>query len=465
MQDENRVVIKDEQTTGVLQDEIRVLIEDEPDDLIYDSGTEEASDSFQRSPDHSRVESVNKVINSNTFCQDETKTSVGKSLDRANNGGVTKFQAVEPLYHVLEGFPGDCSGTIQEETGNEKPKTENFYQTLMPNYQSEPEEINFARNANCGHDLKIIPSSIGLYQPLTPPNHEVLNDEHNVNSESDVHGEAEGEKKATETCIGIYQLLLHKNQSHLHLHIDRLRSVTGIYQPLRSSRESVAPIVRCSSAPQGSLSQITPRSRISVNGEDDTEPFYQTVADEQRCPLNLDDPSGSFPRAERSSPRASPLMQRRTIHEPTYEAVHVRASTHNRRTCHSEDEPRYSLSPCWHNPATLQLPVFNFRRGHRRNLSDGSRALPAMVNSSSTGSSRPPFGSRPPSALPRHLGHRRNRSDIGLCPIDRSQEHLSRRLTSTSDGGIPRTPSLGSLVTQYPRSASDTTHCRVHIGP
>lgn len=448
-----------------MQDEIRVLIEDEPDDLIYDSGIEEEADSFQRSPDHSGFKSVNKVINGNTFCQDENKTSVGKSLDRTNDGDVTKVQAAEPLYHVLEGFPGDCSGTIQEETGNEKPKTENFYQTLMPNYQGEPEESNFARNTNGGHDLELLPSRIGLYQSLTPPNHEVLNNEHNVNTESDVNGEAEGKKKATETGEGIYQPLLHKNQSHLHSHNDRPRSVTGIYQPLRSSREREAPIVRCSSAPQGSLSQITPRSRISVNGQDDTEPFYQTVTDEQRCPLNLEDPSGSFPRTERSSPRASPLTQRRTIHEPTYEAVHWRTSTRNRRACHSEHEPRYSPSPCWHNPATLQLPVSNYPRGHRRNLSDGSRALPAMVNSSSTGSSRPPFGSRPPSALPRHLGHRRNRSDIGLCPIDGSQEHLSRRLTSTSDGGIPRTPSLGSLVTQYPRSASDTTHCRVHIGP
>ena len=195
-----------------------------------------------------------------------------------------------------------------------------------------------------------------------------------------------------------------------------------------------------------------------------TEPVYQAVTDEQRCPLNLDDPSSSFPLTGRSSPWASPVAQRRTIYEPTYVAVHVRPSRQNRRTCHRQHEPRYSPTPCRKSPSTLQLPASNSLRGHRRNFSDGGRALSAIVNPSSTGSSGPSVGPRPPSALPCHLGHRRNRSDVGLCPIDRSQEHLSRRLTSTSDGGIPRTPSLGSLVTEYPRSASDTTHCRVHIG-
>lgn len=458
-------------------------MEDEPDDLIYDSGIEEeVSDSLQRSPVHSGFEAkegavgcislyqtVNKTKNSNISCQDDTKNAGRKSLDKTNDKDVTKAQEVEPLYHILEGPGGDCSDTTQGETGNERSKTASFYQSLMPNYQSVTDEKNLSRNTVGGHGLaeKLISSSTGLYQSLTPPNHDnVLNDESNVSSEAGVNEEARNEEEATEPSEGIYQPLLHKNHSHLHSHSDRPRSVTGIYQPLSSSSESSVPFVRCWSAPQGSQSPNSPEPLTSANGQDDSEPVYQAVADdEQRCPLNLDDPSSSFPRTGRSSPWASPVAQRRTIHEPTYVAVHLRPSRQNRRACRSEHEPRYSPSPSRKSPSNLQLPASNSLRGHRRNFSDGGRALSAMVNPSGTGSSSPPVGSRPPSALPRHLGHRRNRSDIGLCPIDRSREHLSRRLTSTSDGGIPRTPSLGSLVTEYPRSASDTTHCRVHIGP
>ncbi|KAL9956181.1 hypothetical protein ACROYT_G037625 [Oculina patagonica] len=465
-----------QQTTGIFQDEIRVLIEDEPDDLIYDSGIEEeVSDSLQRSPAHSGFakpsQAVNKTKNRNISCQDDNKNTGGKYLDKTNDKDVTKAQEVEPLYHVLEGPGGDCSDTTQRETGNKRSKTSSFYQSLMPNYQSVADEKNLARNTVNDHmhglPERLISSSTGLYQSLIPPKHDnVLNDEPNVSSEAGVDEEARKEEEATEASKGIYQPLLHRNHSHLLSHSDRPRSITGIYQPLSTSSESSVPFVRCWSAPQGSRPQNPPEPLTSANGQDDSEPVYQAVADdEQRCPLNLDDPSSSFPRTGTSSPWASPVAQRRTIHEPTYVAVHVRPSRQNRRACHSEHEPRYSPSPCRKSPSNLQLPASFSPRGHRRNFSDGGRALSAIVNPSGTGSSSPPVGPRPPSALPRHLGHRRNRSDIGLCPIDRSREHLSRRLTSTSDGGIPRTPSLGSLVTENPRSASDTTHWRVHIGP
>lgn len=372
---------------------------------------------------------------------------------------------VEPFYHVLEGPGGDCSNTIQGEPGNEKAKTASFYQPLMLHVT---EQENLTKNIDSGHARleELISSNTGFYQSPTPPQHDnSLNDEFDLTSEDGLNEEAGNDNGVSKPSKAIYQPLLHRNHSHLLSHSDMPRSVTGIYQPLRRSPENTAPLVRSSSAPQGTLSHALPQSLTSRNTQGNTDPVYQAVADEERCPLNLDDPSCSFPPTARRSPLVSPVAQRRTINEPTYVAVQVRPSRQNRRTFHSENEPRYSPSPSRKNPSTLQRPGSNAPRGHRRNFSDGGRALSTMVNPSGAEDSSPPVGARPPSALPRHLGHRRNRSDIGLCPIDRSQEHLSRRLTSTSDGGIPRTPSLGSQVTEYPRSASDTTHCRVHIGP
>lgn len=463
------------QTTGVFQKEIRVLIEDEPDDLIYDSGIEEeASDSLRRSPNYSEFEArkgpvkciplyqtVKKSRNGNISCHDDTKNSGGNYLDNENDNDLAQD---EPLYHVLEGPGDDRSGTIPRETGDERAKATSYYQSLMPNYQSETREESLTDSSRHGRREELILSSTGLYQSLTPPTHDnILNNESNVTSDVGLHEEIGNEKETAEPSEGIYQPLLHRYQSHS----DRKRSVTVIYEPLRRSPESRAPLVRCWSAPQGSLSQVPPVSLSSENGQGGTEPVYQAVLDEPRCPLNIDDPGSVFPHARRRSPRASPVAQRRTIDEPTYMAVHVRPSRQNRRTCRTEQEPRYSPSPCRKNPSpsNLQPPGSNTPpRGHRRNVSDGGHVLSAVVNSSGAESSSLPADSRhAPSALPRHLGHRRNRSDIGLCPIDRG--HVSRRLTSTSDSGIPRRPSLGSLATEYPISASDPTHFRVHIGP
>jgi len=469
------------QTTGVFQDEIRVLIKDEPDDLTYDSGIEEeTSDGLRRSPRHTEFEVSEEIVeciplyqvvknskNGNISCQTDAKNVREKSVDKTVDEDLTKVPEVEPFYHVLEGPGDDCSDTIQAKPGNGKAKTASFYQPLM---LPVTEQENLTKNVDTGHGRRdeLSSSNTEFYQSLTPPQHDnSLNDKLDLTSEVGLNEKLGNDNKASEPSRANYQPLLHRNLSNLLPHSDRPLAVTGIYQPLRGSPENTVPLIRSSSAPQSTLSHALPQSLTSRNEQGNTDPVYQAVADEERCPLNLDDPNISFPPTERRSPLVSPVAQRRTINEPTYMAVQVVSPPRqNRRTFNSETEPRYSPSPCRKNPSTLQRPGSNAPRGHRRNRSEGSRTLSATVNPSGGARSSPPVGARPPIALPRHLGHRRNRSDIGLCPIDRTQEQLSRRLTSTSDSGIPRTPSLGSPGTQeYPRSASDTTHCRVHIGP
>lgn len=362
--------------------------------------------------------------------------------------------------------PGDdWDDSAQGETGVDRAKTASFYQSLTQCYQGATEEENVTRNENCAHGYleELISSSAGLYQSLTPPNNEnMLNDSDSLTSEVELNQDRRNKNESSSSPTGIYQPLVSNSekQSHLSLKSERPRSVSGTYQPLR--RRPV-PFVRCWSAPQqGLTSQAPSDSTRPANRQAETEPIYQTVDEEERCPLNLDDPGSSFLPSPRRTPRVSPVAQRRSIQEPLYMAVQVSPSRPNRRACHSEKEPRYSPSPGRKNPSTLNPPV----RGHRRNFSDGGRALSLMVNNPAAEDTSPPVERRAPSPLPRHLGHRRNRSDIGLCPIDRGQENHSRRLTSISDSGLPRTPSLGSLGTgEYLRSASDTTHCRVHIGP
>lgn len=377
---------------------------------------------------------------------------------------MTQAPGIEPFYHVLEGPGDDNSDIFQENPGNDKEKTADFYQPLI---LPATEEENLTKNVDNGHGWLegLSSSNCGYYQSLTPPQYDnVWNDKSDLTSEVGLNEKADNENEGIEPSKANYQPLLHRNHSHLLSHSVRPRAVTGTYQPLRGSPKNTVPLARSSSAPQSTLSHVLPQALTSRK---DTEPVYQAVADEERCPLNLDDPSCSFSTTGRHLPLVSLVAQRTTINEPTYVAVQVRPSRQNRRTFKNQNEPRYSPSPCRKNLSTLQCPDSSASRGHRRNRSEGGRALSALVNPSGGASSSPPVdGVSPTSALPSHLGHRRNRSDIGLCPIDRSQEQLSRRLTSTSDSGIPRTPSHGSLGThEYPRSTSDTTHCRVDIGP
>ena len=375
--------------------------------------------------------------------------------DKNNGELLIEGRETEPLYHVLE-RPGDDRSN-QGETGDNKVETANFYQSLRKSYQDTTGDEHGRVSGQCAHGYlkELISSSTELYQSLTPPNYDnVLSDVPNLNQDN---------KDSTSPSEGIYQSLSLNSevQSHLLLNNERPRSISGIYQSLNKT-----PIERCWSAPQKtSKSQVTPRSTRPANLQAESDPIYQTVDEQERCPLNLDDPGSPIPQGRRRTPRASPLEQRRTIQEPLFIAVEVRSSPPNRRMCRSEHEPRYSPSPCRKSSPTPHPPV----RGHRRNFSDGGRAVSAIVNTAGREGTSASAERRAPNALLRHLGlgHRRNRSDVALCPIDRSQESVSRRLTSVSDSGLPRTPSLGSLATgEYSRSAvSDTTHCAVHIGP
>ena len=428
---------------------------------MYDSGIEEeCSESLRRSPEQSGFETEGRPPEN---ISDGTRNSRKKVLGENSGMNETSVQGDEPLYQVLEGPADGCSGNSERETGieDERAKSASFYQSLRRNHQNSTNDGNLITNVDTEDSSpdEMTSSSAGVYEPLSPPK------QVNKSSEIGSNKVIDNEKEAAGSSQGIYQPLLNRHQSRLLSNIDRPRSVTGIYQPLTPSPGRGGPFIRCWSAPQGTLSQVPPQPLSSVSRQGESDPVYQIVDDEQRCPLNLDDPASVFPRSPRRSPRASPVAQRRTIHEPTYVTVHMRPSRQNRRLCNSEHEPRYTPPPCRKSSPTLHPPGSNTRRGHRRNFSDGGRALSAILNSANAESPSPPVERRPLVVLPRHLGHRRNRSDIGLCPIDRSQEHPSRRLTSASDSGIPRRPSLGSLSTEYQRSASDTTHCRVHIGP
>ena len=385
-----------------------------------------------------------KYVKENISCRLDNR-----ARDKNNGEGLL----TEPLYHVLE-RPGDDRSN-QGETGDDKVKTSNVYQSLRQSYQDTTEDEHGRITGKCAHgSLKeLISSSTGLYQSLNPPDYDnALNDVPNLDQDN---------KDSTSPSQGIYQSLSLNDgsQSRLSLNNERPRSITGIYQSLNKT-----PFVRCWSAPQKtSKSQVTPESTRPTSLEAESEPIYQTVDEEERCPLNLDNPGSSIPQGRRRTPRASPLAQRRTIQEPLFIAVELRSSPPNRRICRSGHEPRYSPSPCRKNSPTVHPSV----RGHRRNFSDGGCAVSSMVNTAGREGTSASAERRPSNALPHHLGNFRNRSDVELCPIDRSQESVSpRRLTSVSDSGLPRTPSLGLLATgEHSRSVSDTTHCTIHIGP
>ena len=373
-------------------------------------------------------------------------------------------QVGEPFYHVLEGPGDECNSLRHTVDENERVESASIYQPLSISRQNFSKQGILVDNADAEDET--ILSSSGIYQPLTPSKQVILDDKTKVTS----HGGLDkiidhNNTKAAGSSTAMYQPLLDRHKARSRSNIDRPRSVSGIYHHLTPSPEREGRHKRSWTAPQDILLQDLPKTSRSENRQGETDPVYQTVVDKQRCPLNIDDPASVSPRSPRHSPRPSPHEQRRTIHEPTYMAVHVRPSRQNRRPCNSEHEPRYTPPPCRKNRSPVHPSVSNARAGHRRISSDSGRALSAMLNPDNTDTSGPPDNRSSLSVLPRHLGHRRNRSDIGLCPIDQSHEHASRRQTSGSDGGIPRTSSMRSLVTEFQRSASDTTHCRVHIGP
>ena len=521
----------DQQTKDVIQEhpcpgsdfgQIRTLNVHKSDDLNDSGIEEEACDGLRKFTEKREGEvksipvyaTVKKSKNGNISCQ-EDKEALDRSIDEVLAGG----QAAEPLYHVLEGPGDEPNDSVQEETEDERTKTASFYQSLMQCKQDMTQEENVLRKQDSadGSSEEFVSSRTSIYQSLTPPKDDnLLNEESNVTTD-DLTQDVNELKEATPPTKGIYQPLI---QSPLPLQSDRPRSVTGIYQPLSRKSAKSAPFVRRWSAPQqGHPSHGPPASIRQVNEQNDTEPIYQTVDDEERCPLSLDNSGSSLPQARRQTPRGNPVAQQRTIHEPLYIAVEVSPSRSNRRAFSSEYEPRYSPSPGRKTTSTLKPPT----RGHRRNFSDGGRALSVIISSTGAEGTNPAIERPASRAPPRHLGHRRNRSDIGLCPIvndqsqenlpqretsisdsghpgaegrsasverralsllprhfghrrnrsdigplliDSSQENLSRRLTSISNSGLPRTPSLGSLDTgENSRSASDTTHCRVHIGP
>ena len=445
-------------TNDALQEYLFPSFELEQSPTLTNSESEDLNDSGMEEEISGNIQKLGIPIES--IAKNCIKENISCRLDNRaqdkNNGEVLiEGRGTEPLYHVLE-RPGDGRRN-QGETEDDKGEAGNFYQSLRQGYQDTTEDEHRRISGHCPHGYlkELISSSTELYQSLTPPNHDnVLNDVPNLNQDN---------KDSASPSQGIYQSLSlnSEGQSHLLLNNERPRSISGIYQPLNKT-----PFARCWSAPQKtSKSQVTPESTRPANPQAESEPIYQTVDEQERCPLNLDDPGSSIPHGRRRTPRASPLEQRRTIQEPLFIAVEVRPSPPNRRICRNEHEPRYSPSPCRKSSPTPHRSV----RGHRRNFSDGGRAVSSMVNTAGREGTSASAERRAPNALPHHLGlgHRRNRSDVALCPIDRSEESVTRRLTSVSDSGLPRSPSLGSLATgEYSRSAvSDTTHCSVHIGP
>ncbi|PFX28628.1 hypothetical protein AWC38_SpisGene6636 [Stylophora pistillata] len=439
------------QTTRTFQDQIRVLIENELDELVYDSGIEEeSSKSLRRSPSQFGLEpdrGSSECIPDRTLSLNETSL----------------VQEGEPFYHVLEGPGTECSTLRDTGNENERVKSASIYQPLRINHQNSPQQGILVDDTDTEDET--ILSSSGIYQPLTPSKQVMLDDESKVSSQGGLDEIIDHETKASGSPKAMYQPLLDRHKARLLSNTDRPRSVTRIYHPLTASPESEGCPKRRCTAPQDTLLQVLPQTPKSEIRQGETDPIDQTVADEQRCPLNMDEPSSVSPRSPRHSPRPSSQEQRRTIHEPTYVTVNVRPSRQNRRLCNSEHDPRYTPPPCRKNPFPIHPSVSNAPVGHQRISSDGGRALSAILHHVNADNSSPPGGRRPLSVLPRHLGHRRNKSDIGLCPVDQRQKHTSRQLTSGSGGGIPRTSSMGSLVTEDQRSASDTTHCRVHIGP
>ena len=111
----------------------------------------------------------------------------------------------------------------------------------------------------------------------------------------------------------------------------------------------------------------------------------------------------------------------------------------------------------------------NYSQGnvsHRGETSANETKGTGAISNPPTEGTSPPVKRPRESQLARHIGQRRNRSDIGIGTVELGQGNGSRRMTSISDSGLPQTPSLGSPETsEFSRSATDATHCRVYIGP
>ena len=98
--------------------------------------------------------------------------------------------------------------------------------------------------------------------------------------------------------------------------------------------------MRCWSAPQKRPTKVNPTFSKPGNQQGGAEPIYQAVHEDERCPLNIDDPGGSLSPGRRCTSQASPLAPRRTVQEPLYVAVQIQSCRSNRRMCQSEHESR-----------------------------------------------------------------------------------------------------------------------------
>lgn len=419
------VVLRDHSWQGSEPEQALVFNKQDLHDL-NDSGKEEEASYSPR-----------KFANENT--QGELKSvhlyAVVKksSVDRSNANITPEGQATEPFYYILEG-PGNDSKTSGE-NGDERIKTASFYQSLMQCKQDIPKDKNATSNQENvhgftdGHDM----SRNSIYQSLSPPKGDNVSNEKLNLTEDESHVVKNVQKESK----GFYEPLLNRSEgpSRLHLYSDRPRSVSGVYQPLRSNSDNIEPLVRRFSAPeQENPRNVHPMRLRPGNEEGLSEPIYHTVDDDDksdRCPLSLDDPGSPFPSSGRRTPQGSLSAQQRTIHEPLYIAVQV-TPTRSRRTFSSKQEQRYSPSPVRKNIATLK-PTF---RGHRRNFSDVGRAFPITVSNMGADGRSPPAvpERRATNPLPLRLGHRRNRSDAGLCPIDLSQKNAPERPTPSERG-------------------------------
>lgn len=433
------IVLCDDSWQGSEPEQALVFNEQDLDDL-NDSGMEEEASYGARKFANENTQSGLKPVPLYAV----VKKSSG---DRSNAKVTTEGQATEPFYHILE-EPGNDS-EASEENWDERIKTASFYQSLMQCKQDIPEGKHWTSNQENVHGFTegYVMSRNSIYQSLSPLKHDDVSNEKLDLTEDESNRVKNVQKEST----GFYQPLLNRSEgrSRLHAHSDRPRSVSGVYQPLRSDSDNIEPLVRNFSAPaQENPGNVHPMRPRSGNEECSSEPIYHTVDDDDdsdRCLLNLDDPGSSFPSSGRRTSQGSLTSQQRTIQEPLYIAVKV-TPTRSRRTFNAKQEPRYSPSPVRKNTATLKPTS----RGHRRNFSDFGRAFPVMVGSVGADSRSPPAVHErcPTSPLPLRLGHRRNRSDAGLCPVDLSQKNAPERPTSSES-------SLSA--TKIPRESGDTS--------
>ena len=359
-------------------------------------------------------------------------------------------QAAEPLYYVLEEPGGYWGSSLDRETGL------GGYQSLVQRKSTAIAQMDSTGDEDRGGGFAERFVSYERYHSLTPLNHD----------------DALKDESSFEVAMfppSKYQALLHEHSMpQLSTHQDWPRSISGVYQPLARSLHRHSSLLQRSEEDTQRLIQIYPESEGSVKGEVFTEPIYDALDDEERCPLNYDEREISFSQKGRRSPPPSALDGRRALQEPTYMAVHVGSSqTHGRGSVRSAREPRYSPTP-----GRKQVLDANIPPGHRRSLSDSGHTLYAVVHDSSPERSnhvpvRNGQGDTGHNASsPGHREHRRNVSDIGRCPIDLSSVFpTSRRPASSNNAVVPRISSLGTLGCEPHRSPRDTTHCRVYIGP